>query len=30
MCVDYREPNKHTIKDNFPQPVVEELIDELA
>jgi hypothetical protein len=30
FCVDYRKLNALTIKNRFPMPIVEEILDELA
>jgi hypothetical protein len=30
FCVDYRQLNAVTVKDRYPMPIVDELLDELA
>ena len=29
VCIDHRAANEHTVKDSFPPPRIDELIDKL-
>ena len=29
FCIDYRKPDSITIKNKFPMPVIEEILDEM-
>lgn len=29
MCVDYRTLNKHTVRDNSPLPIIDDLLEKL-
>ena len=29
LCVDYRQPNKMTVKNKYPLPIIDDLFDQL-